>query len=85
MTPLKTQIVILSDAYGRAVKLGRKRISTIVFNRGSKIDQIDQGGDLNTASYERALQWFSAHWPEGAEWPADVPRPVLPPMPEAAE
>jgi len=26
------------------------------------------------ASYERAMAWFSAHWPDGLDWPEGVPR-----------
>lgn len=80
---LREQIIIVADRYALAARIGRKRVSTIVLNRGSKLDDIADGGDLTTGTFERAMLWFSANWPETVEWPADVPRPAC--FPEAAE
>ena len=33
---------------------------------------------LTLARADRALLWFSDHWPEGADWPPLVPRPLVP-------
>ncbi|WP_313194628.1 hypothetical protein [Shinella zoogloeoides] len=82
---MREQIITVSDFYGRLTGVGRKRVSTIVLNRGSKLDGIVAGGDLNTGTFERAMQWFSDNWPEGADWPDDVPRPVRANVPEAVE
>lgn len=27
-------------------------------------------------TYDRFMRFFSAHWPEGAPWPSDIPRPT---------
>ena len=27
-------------------------------------------------TYDRLMQFFAAHWPEGAPWPGDIPRPI---------
>ncbi|MDE3797621.1 hypothetical protein GOB46_21030 [Sinorhizobium meliloti] len=81
---LREQLILVSDEFGRARGIGRQRVSTIVLNRGSTLDLLAQGrSDLNTGTFERAMIWFSENWPEGAEWPAGVPRPVL--QTEAAE
>lgn len=72
---MRDQILLVSDRYAEAAGIGRKRVSTIVFNRGSKIDDINEGGDLTTGNFERAMLWFSTNWPEGAVWPAEIPRP----------
>lgn len=56
--------------------MSRSRLSTIVMNGGHVIDRISSGGDLGTVSFERARQWFSDNWPEGAEWPDDISRPT---------
>lgn len=69
----------MADAYAAARGLSRSRVSTIVFNAGMVLDRIASGKDLTTASFERAMRWFSDHWPENAEWPAHVERPVSPP------
>ncbi|MDX0689757.1 hypothetical protein GOD59_17165 [Sinorhizobium medicae] len=81
---LREQLILVSDEFGRARGIGRQRVSTIVLNRGSTLDLLAQGrSDLNTGTFERAMIWFSENWPEGAEWPAGVPRPVS--QTEAAE
>lgn len=73
---MREQIVLVADHYAVATGVGRKRVSTVVLNRGSKLDDIASGGDLATGTFERAMRWFSANWPEGADWPAEIPRPA---------
>lgn len=82
---MKDQIVRIADLYAASAGIGRKRLSTIVFNRGAKLDNIANGGDLATGTYEKAMQWFSDHWPKDQLWPSDVQRPVADRIPEAAE
>ncbi|OWV94245.1 hypothetical protein ATY81_12395 [Rhizobium sp. R72] len=81
---LREQIITLADTYAEASGIGRKRMSTIVFNRGAKLDDIVDGGDLATGTFERALQWFSDNWPEGVAWPDAGPLPRPEPTKEAA-
>ncbi len=73
---MREQIILVADTFGAASGIGRKRVSTIVLNRGSKLDDIAAGGDLMTGVFERALLWFSENWPDDATWPSEVPRPV---------
>ncbi|MBD9445781.1 MULTISPECIES: hypothetical protein [unclassified Rhizobium] len=80
---LREQLILVSDTFGQARGLGRQRVSTIVLNRGSTLDGVAIGEkDVTTGTFERAMQWFSDNWPEGAEWPTDVGRPQ--PVMEAA-
>lgn len=48
-----------------------------MWNHGARHRQIRAGADLRTRSFERALQWFSDHWPPGLAWPTDVARDPL--------
>jgi hypothetical protein len=80
---MREQIVLVADHYATLMGIGRKRVSTIVLSRGSKLDDIAQGGDLTTQIYERAMLFFSRNWPADAEWPEGVDRPVD--VSEAAE
>lgn len=73
---LVSQLLIVANAFCQARTLAVSRVSTLVFNDGKALARLARGGDLHTGSYERAMIWFSIHWPEGAEWPADVPRPA---------
>lgn len=81
---MRQQILLTTDCYAQALGIGRMRVSKIVLNRGSKLDDIAQGGDLVTGTFERAMQWLSDHWPDGVEWPEKVPRPLVS-LQEAAE
>ena len=68
-------LLILFECYCRRVKLSQSRVSTLVFNHGGRIARIRAGRDFTVGSYERALRWFSDHWPEGLIWPAGIERP----------
>lgn len=79
---------MVSDIYGERTGMSRDRLSTIILSGGKRLQNIDSGRDLNTATFERAMQWLSDNWPDGAVWPAEVPRPLNSPgvtIGEAAE
>ena len=73
---LVSQLLIIANSFCSARRLSLPRVSTLIFNDGKRLGSIQRGGDLQTASFERAMVWFSANWPEGAAWPSDVPRPA---------
>lgn len=75
MSSLRSHIVTLADVYCAATGRSRARVSTLVLNGGARIDQIAEGADLTTGSYERAVSWFSDNWPEDLTWPSCVARP----------
>jgi hypothetical protein len=70
------QLLRVADQYGQASRLSPSRVSTIIFNDGKILRKLGEGGDITTSRLERALQWLSDNWPEGAEWPDGVPRPA---------
>ena len=70
-------LITICDAYCLATGLSRGRLGTLVFNDGKAFGRIAAGGDLNTRSFEKAVLWFAANWPEGAEWPRGIDRPLL--------
>lgn len=82
---MRDQILLTADTFARHRGVGRKRVSKLVLNRGSKLDDIADGGDLTTSIFERAMLWFSENWPTDLRWPEDVPRPVADACREAAE
>ncbi len=75
MMTLTDNLVCVADAYCAAVGRSRSRISTVIFGGGDRLDGVARGRDLNTRSYERAMQWFSDNWPEGVAWPDGITRP----------
>lgn len=82
---MTTQLLAVADAYCAATKLSRARVSTLVLNGGSRLDVVAAGGDVSTGTFERAMAWFSASWPEGTAWPEGIHRPDPAEITEAAE
>ncbi len=63
------------DAYRAARSVSDARMSTLIFNDGSKIKMLRSGGDIWVLTLLRAFQWLSDNWPENAVWPHSVARP----------
>ena len=49
--------------------------SRLATGSGDTLTRIDTGTSLTARRAARIVQWLSDHWPPGAEWPADIPRP----------
>lgn len=68
----------LAAAYSAA--LGGVATSTIwksAANDAWFFARIDRGkGSFTIKKYDEVVRWFSENWPETAEWPIDVTRPV---------
>lgn len=75
-------LLALVDEYRRATGVEDTTVSHRVFGDTKKISALRNGSDITTGRFNDALIWFAEHWPEGAEWPADVTRPAV--EPEAA-
>jgi hypothetical protein len=69
-------LITVADEYGRAAQVEEKTVSSRVFQDSKKLAAIRGGSDITVGRYNAALSWFSANWPEGADWPHDVPRPA---------
>lgn len=74
-------LVAVADAYKRATALEDVTVSYRAFGDSKKLAGLRGAADITVKRFNQAMLWFSANWPEGAEWPAGVPRPLL----EAAE
>ena len=68
-------VLQLFSLYCASSGRGPARVSTLIWNHGARHHQILCGADLRTRSFERAIAWFSDHWPEDLPWPPGVPRP----------
>lgn len=69
------QLLALAKEYGRAQGAAPSTVSWRVFGDTKKLGAIQDGADIGLRRFERALDWFSANWPDSASWPSDVPRP----------
>ncbi|HEV2557386.1 MAG TPA: hypothetical protein VGU45_02045 [Microvirga sp.] len=75
-------LLMLVTPFCRARRISEARLSTLLFNDGKRIDLLRRGGDITSRRLVSAFHWFSNNWPAEAQWPTQVPRPVL--EPEAA-
>jgi len=77
----------LCTAYEEQTGLSRARLSTVLLSRGTRLQQLRDGGDIGSRRLDAAMQWLSDNWPADAVWPDDIPRPApsAPDLPEAAE
>lgn len=70
-------ILELAERYARAEKnIELMTVSSRVFSDSKKLDAMLAGADITLKRANAAIEWFSDHWPDSAEWPSDVPRPV---------
>ncbi|ODN70190.1 hypothetical protein [Methylobrevis pamukkalensis] len=69
-------LLTLVDAYCQATRAAETTLSTRVFSDGKRLNAIRAGSDIGVRRFARAMQWFSDNWPEGLDWPADVPHPA---------
>lgn len=64
-------------AYSEATDLAEATVSSRLFNDGKRIQQVRSGADIGVRRLQRAILWLWQHWPEGAKWPEQVPRPIV--------
>jgi len=76
------QLLRVARVYAELEDIPLTTVSSRALNDGKKLGALEDGADINVGRLEKALTWFSEHWPEG-EWPAEVPRPSR--SPEIAE
>jgi hypothetical protein len=67
----------VADAYRTATGIEDKTVSNRVFADAKKLTALRSGSDITISRFNDALVWFSANWPENAEWPVAVSRPYV--------
>lgn len=78
------QMLAVARSYCAATGIELSAASRRAFGESKLLVNLAAGCSSPTfARAEAALAWFSLHWPDGADWPASVPRPV--PVSEACE
>lgn len=63
------------DAYCAGVGQAEATVSTKFLGSGRRVADLRNGSDMASRTIARIVQKFSAEWPDGAVWPADVVRP----------
>lgn len=67
----------VAEAYRIAEGIEDKTVSNRVFADAKKLTALQCGADITISRFNDALRWFSANWPDKAEWPVAVARPTL--------
>ncbi|HEX5934219.1 MAG TPA: hypothetical protein VFY63_08635 [Pseudorhizobium sp.] len=62
-------LLLISEAYGRASGVSEKTVSGRVFTDSKKLAALRAGADLTTGRFNDAIHWFSDNWPADAVWP----------------
>jgi hypothetical protein len=68
-------LLLLVEPFCKARKISESRLSSLIFNDGKRIALLRTGRDITSRRLVEIFQWFSDRWPDGAQWPDDVPRP----------
>lgn len=85
MGVLTDQLLAVATAYCEAEGIALSTASGRSFDESKLL--VNLAARLSSPTLrraDRALQWFSDHWPDSAVWPESVPRPAssLPSVPE---
>ena len=62
--------------FADATGLSEGTVSARFLGGGAVVRQLREGRDMGARRIARALDEFSAAWPDGKPWPAGVPRDV---------
>jgi len=69
---LLTVARLYCDATGRSLA----RVATLIHNQGALFKKLEAGDTCTIETYDKAMRWFSDHWPATAPWPDGIARPV---------
>ena len=69
-------IADLIRLYAQARGISLSYSSFILTGSGSTLGRINNGTSLTSRRATKIIQKAADHWPEGLEWPADIPRPL---------
>ena len=83
--PSEADAVALADAYRTTNPLSESRLGQLAAGNPMFYSRLRAGSSCTIRLYARVLGWFSGHWPDGLEWPPDVPRPEPAPSPASSD
>lgn len=77
-------LLAVASEYGARAGLKPTAIALAAAKDRSFFAAIDAGRSITLRKLEEVLQWFSDNWPEDAQWPSSIERPVATPAAEQA-
>ena len=73
---LRSNLMACASAFVAVRGLSLTTLGRLAAGDWRFFDRVAEGSTTFTArKYDEVMVWFDEHWPDGAEWPADVPRP----------
>jgi hypothetical protein len=72
---LVANLKAVSSAFALASRLKASTIWARAVGDARFMDRVESGAGFTVKTYDNALLWFSANWPDNAVWPATVARP----------
>lgn len=74
---LRTHLLDLARIFAEATKVSAATVGKRAVNDNTVLARIAAGDmGFNIRTYDKLVGWFAENWPDGAEWPADIERPV---------
>jgi hypothetical protein len=74
-----------AETFAEARKIGLATIGRLAAGDWRFFDRLENDEKTFTArKYDDVIAWFSANWPENAEWPSELKRPESPESPPIA-
>lgn len=75
---MDSRLILLTVARAYSAATGRSlaRVATLIHDQGALFKKLEAGGSCTIDTYDKAMQWFSDHWPAGLAWPEGIFRPA---------
>ena len=73
----------LGSSFAKSKKLALSTVGQRCMGHGHFFERVREGR-VTIRRADRAIQWFSDHWPSDLDWPADIVRPEPTPDSPAA-
>lgn len=76
-TELSDNLRRLLGAFILATNLSEATVARHAAGDWRFFERIACGASFRVRTYDRVIDWFSAHWPAGSVWPEDIARPSI--------
>jgi hypothetical protein len=75
---LRSNLIACASAYAEARAISIATVGRLAAGDWRFFDRLDDDAKTFTArKYDDVIRWFSENWPNEAEWPSIVSRPVV--------
>jgi len=74
---LRAQLLKLADIFETAAGVTKPSVGKLALGDNTFFRRIAAGDNFTIKTFDKIVQWFAENWPEAADWPSDLARPVL--------